>query len=183
MKSNQPESDAARITKIEDLSHKTVPLIVTLFWVALLGLFFAQTEIQIEGGAGWAANLPTWRIEHHWLLDIFWGGRPMTGYHAWVFPFISMFFHFPFFFSQRWTLKLEARALACIMMFWIVEDFLWFVFNPAYGLARFDPKHVAWHKNWFLFAPSDYWNFLAVAAILFWFSYRQGTVIRQIKDV
>ena len=183
MKSNKPKSDAGRISKVEDLSHIAVPLIATLFWVALLGLFFAQTEIQIEGGAGWAANLPTWRVEHHWLLDIFWGGRPMTGYHAWVFPFIAMFFHFPFFFSQRWTLKLEARALACIMMFWIVEDFLWFVFNPAYGLARFDPTHVAWHKNWFLFAPADYWNFLAVAAILFWFSYRQGTVIRQIKDV
>lgn len=97
IKSKQPESDAGRITKVGDLSHTAVPLIVTLFWVALLGLFFAQTEIQIEGGAGWAANLPTWRIEHHWLLDIFWGGRPMTGYHAWVFPFIAMFFHFPFF--------------------------------------------------------------------------------------
>ncbi|WP_407669535.1 hypothetical protein [Paraburkholderia heleia] len=41
------------------------------------------------------ANLPTWRIEHHWLLDIFWGSRPMTGYHAWVFPFMALFFHLP----------------------------------------------------------------------------------------
>jgi hypothetical protein len=60
-------------------------IMLTVGWVALLALFFAQTEIQIEGAAGWAAALPTWRIEHHWLLDLFWGGRPMTGYHAWCF--------------------------------------------------------------------------------------------------
>jgi hypothetical protein len=45
-----------------------------LFWVMLLGLFFAMTEIQIEGANGWACALPTWRIEKHWLL-----GMP-TGY-------------------------------------------------------------------------------------------------------
>ena len=146
---------------------------LTVAWVVLLGLFFAQVEIQIEGAAGWAANLPTWRIEKHWLLDIFWGGRAMTGYHAWVFPFVALFFHFPFFFSQCWTLKLEARALGCIMVFWIVEDFLWFVFNPAYGLARFNPADVPWHKHWLLFAPTDYWISLAAAALLLAWSYKE----------
>jgi len=58
---------------------------IYLGWVALMAFFFAKVEIQIEGAAGWASALPTWRIESHWLLDIFWGGRPMTGYHAWVF--------------------------------------------------------------------------------------------------
>ena len=57
-------------------------------WTLLLSFFFAQLAIQVEGAAGWAANLPTWRIAQDWLLDLFWGGRPMTGYHAWVFPFI-----------------------------------------------------------------------------------------------
>ncbi|HQT82510.1 MAG TPA: hypothetical protein PLQ34_10140, partial [Ferrovaceae bacterium] len=42
--------------------------------VFILATFFSQVEINIEGGAGWAANLPTWRIEQHWLLDWFWGG-------------------------------------------------------------------------------------------------------------
>ena len=70
-------------------------LLLLLFWVGLLGYFFAMTEIQIEGASGWAASLPTWRIEKHPLLDIFWGGRPMTGYHAWVFPFMALVFHLP----------------------------------------------------------------------------------------
>jgi hypothetical protein len=146
-------------------THRPQYVLLTLAWVLLLAFFFAQVEIQIEGGTGWAANLPTWRIEHHWLLDIFWGGRAMTGYHAWVFPFIALFFHFPFFFAQQWTLRMELRAIACIMMFWIAEDFLWFVLNPAFGLGHFGPEYIPWHKHWLWFAPTDYWLSLGAAGL------------------
>lgn len=145
-------------------------LILLLAAIVLLGFFFAQVEIQIEGAAGWAANLPTWRIEQHWLLDIFWGGRPMTGYHAWVFPFIALLFHFPLIFMQQWSWRLELRVIACIMLFWLMEDFMWFVFNPAFGLALFDPAHIPWHKRWLWFAPTDYWIAIFGAGALLWFS-------------
>jgi hypothetical protein len=151
------------------------PFLALCAWVLLLGYFFAHVEIQIEGAAGWAAALPTWRIESHPLLDIFWGGRPMTGYHAWVFPFVALFFHLPLVFAGRWSWRGEARVLACIMLFWISEDFLWFVYNPAYGLAQFDPAHIPWHKHWLGAAPTDYWVSLAVAAVLFFFSFRRGS--------
>ena len=36
---------------------------VLLVWILALAWCFAHAEIQIEGGAGWAANLPTWRVE------------------------------------------------------------------------------------------------------------------------
>ncbi|MBV8618511.1 MAG: hypothetical protein JOY84_06605 [Curvibacter sp.] len=145
--------------------------ILTVLWVALLAFFFAKVEIQIEGPAGWAAALPTWRIEQHWLLDIFWGGRAMTGYHAWVFSFMVLMFHFPAFFFQTWSWRLEARALASIMQFWVTEDFLWFVLNPAFGLDRFNPQNVPWQKHWFWVAPTDYWTFSTVAVVLFWYSF------------
>lgn len=148
-------------------------LVLLLAWVGLLSFLFAQVEIQIEGAAGWAANLPTWRIEQHWLLDIFWGGRPMTGYHAWVFPFIALMFHFPVALEARWSLRSECRIIACVMLFWVAEDFLWFVFNPAYGLERFNPADVAWHKHWIAWAPTDYWVSFSLAAMLLWFSYRR----------
>lgn len=146
---------------------------LSLAWVLLLAFFFANVEIQIEGAAGWAADLPTWRIEKHWLLDWFWGGRPMTGYHAWVFSFIALFFHFPFFLFGRWSLAMECRVIACIMLFWMVEDFLWFVLNPAYGLANFNAQAVSWHKNWLWGAPIDYWVAVAVAAALLFYSLRR----------
>ncbi|MGE5651689.1 hypothetical protein [Noviherbaspirillum sp. UKPF54] len=146
--------------------HAWRQLLPTLAWTILLACFFAHVEIEIEGGAGWAASLPTWRIERHWLLDIFWGGRPMTGYHAWVFPFIALFFHFPLVYAGRWSWRDETRVLACIMLFWLVEDFLWFALNPAYGLARFHAGAVAWHKHWLWGAPVDYWVFGGLLPVL-----------------
>lgn len=142
-----------------------------LAWIALLGLFFAMTEIQIEGAHGWAASLPTWRIEKHWLLDVFWGGRPMTGYHAWVFPFMFLAFHLPIVVNDTFSWRLEARCLGSLMLFWIVEDFLWFVLNPAYGLARFNPHSIPWHKHWLVGVPVDYLVFTVVGGMLLAWSF------------
>lgn len=145
---------------------------VLLALIALLGLLFAKVEIQIEGGDGWAANLPTWRIEKHWLLDVFFGGRPLTGYHAWVLPFILLVFHLPFVLLWTWSWPLEARAIAAFMLFWIIEDLLWFLLNPAWGWRRFNRAEVRWHKHWLLGLPTDYWTFATASCILLWLGYR-----------
>ncbi len=148
-------------------------------WTLLLAFFFAQVEVSIEGAAGWASSLPTWRIEKHWLLDLFWGGRPLTGYHAWVFPFIFLAFHLGFFMAGRWTWRLEARVLGCIALFWIVEDFLWFVLNPAFGLEKFSAASAPWHAGrWVLFMPMDYWLFIPGSIFLLWLSRHDGVVAK-----
>ena len=146
-----------------------------VLWTALTAFFFANVEIQIEGPAGWASNLPTWTVKDHWLLDIFWGGRPMTGYHAWVFSFMFLVFHLGVFIDLKWSLRIEARIIAALMLFWVVEDFLWFVLNPAYGLARFEPAFIPWHKSWALGVPTDYLLFSAVGVAFVVWSFVQGT--------
>lgn len=140
--------------------------------VLVLGWLFAWTEVQIEGGAGWAANLPTWRIDDHWALDLFWGGRPMTGYHAGIFSFMALVFHLPAAVFGVWTWRLEARLLGALVLFWVVEDALWFAVNPAFGLARLTPAHVPWHERWWLGLPVDYWVAVPLAAVLLWLSFR-----------
>lgn len=148
-----------------------IQLMSTLGFLVVLAFFFAKVEIHIEGDAGWAANLPTWRVEEHWLLNIFWGGRAMTGYHAWMMSFIVLFFHLPVFLTWQWSWQLEARIMASLMVFWIVEDFLWFILNPAFGWKRFQPIHVPWHKHWVIGAPVDYWVFIVASGLLFAYSY------------
>lgn len=150
-----------------------IELSTLIFWTVLLAFFFANVEVQIEGGAGWASNLPTWKVEKHWLLDIFWGGRPMTGYHAWIFSFMFLVFHLGIFQIGKWSWSIECRIIASLMIFWIVEDFLWFVINPAYGLQNFSPQKVPWHINWFLGIPVDYWTFTGIAVLFFFFSFRK----------
>ena len=144
---------------------------ILLAFVLVLGFFFAKVEIQIEGSDGWAANLPTWRIEQHWLLTLFWGGRAMTGYHAWVFSFIGLIFHLPIFLMGKWNWKIEARVIACVMLFWVAEDFLWFVLNPAFGLSHFTPVYVTWHPHWLFGAPVDYWIALVLGTALMVYSF------------
>jgi hypothetical protein len=145
-------------------------IVIYVAYVCLLAFFFANVEIQIEGGDGWAASLPTWRVENHWLLDIFWGGRAMTGYHAWVFSFMFLIMHLPFFAGMKWDWRMELQILAGIKIFWIMEDFIWFVLNPVYGLEKFSPKHIPWHVEWIWFMPTDYLTFLTTAVIMIWVS-------------
>ena len=76
-------------------------------------------------------------------------------------------------FLAQWSLRLECRAIGCIMLVWIIEDYLWFVLNPAYGVAHFNPAHIAWHKHWLWWAPTDYWVSLLLAGVLLWFSYKR----------
>ena len=152
------------------------PLFLVL-GVWLLAFFFANVEVQIEGAAGWAAGLPvTFRVEKHWLLDVFWGGRPMTGYHAWIFAFMALVFHLPLLLLWTWSWKLEARVLGCVMIFWILEDAMWFPLNPAYGWQRLLAKQVPWHRSWFLGLPTDYWTFSLTGAALLWWSFRKPRV-------
>ena len=149
------------------------PLFLVLA-VALLALFFANVEIQIEGADGWASKLPvTFQIEGHWALNLFWGGRPLTGYHVWIFSFMLHAFHLPLLFTGSWSIRLEARAIACVMLFWVVEDLLWFAINPAYGLSRLIHRQVSWHKHWLLGLPTDYWTFSICGSLLLWWSFRR----------
>jgi hypothetical protein len=154
---------------------RTLPIAALLIGVLALAYCFANVEVQIEGADGWAAKLPvTFRVEQHWLLDLLWGGRPMTGYHAWVFGFMALVFHLPLLLTWQWSVRLEARVVGCVMLFWIVEDFLWFVVNPAYGITPLVTRQVAWHRHYFLFLPADYWTFTITAAALLWYSFRRG---------
>lgn len=131
-----------------------LPLLVG--WVVLLAAVFALLEIQIEGADGWAQNLPTWRRPVPRWLRPFWGGRPCTGYHVYLFVFMALVFHLPLFVGVQNVWRAEAQILGSLMFFWIVEDFLWFVFNPAYGLKNFRPGQIRWHPRWIGRVPLDY---------------------------
>ena len=142
-----------------------------LAWVALLAYLFAKLEIQIEGPDGWAANLPTWRLPKTSRLRRLFGNREVTGYHVFAFAFMAAAFHLPLILCEQFSLPLEARILASLAVFWVLEDFLWFALNPAFGLARFKPRHIPWHPHWLGGVPVDYLVMAAFAIILYAYSY------------
>jgi len=146
-----------------------------LFFGALIGLasLLAALEVQIEGPHGWAANLPTWRIHNRFTRATL-SGRPLTGYHVFLFTFVFVFVHWPFLSGlANWTLAGELRVVSFNFLFWVLEDFLWFIFNPAYGWAKFRPAHIWWHEpTWWWVAPRDYWVLTTLGLVLYYLSYR-----------
>jgi hypothetical protein len=137
--------------------------IVFLLFVAFI---LALWEIQIEGGNGWAANLPTWRIAKGWPTALM-GGRPLTGYHVFMIILLVSLVHLPLFFVP-WTWRLEGLLIGFYLGMGIVEDFFWFVLNPHYGIKNFRKGKIWWHQTWWGPVPSIYWILITIAGILFY---------------
>ncbi len=141
---------------------------LAVFW---LSFCFAKVEIAIEGPYGFGEKLPTWKLsEKSFLSRFFYGGRPVTGYHIWAAIFIISILHLVYLF-QVFSLKTELQVISFLLFFSIFEDFFWFVFNPAYGLKKFKKENIWWHeKAWWLFAPREYFIFIPLGLILYFFS-------------
>jgi hypothetical protein len=129
---------------------------------------FALVEVQVEGPHGWASRLPTWRYERPWTRKVL-GARAVTGYHLYVHLFFLVMVHLPFILGTvRPSLPLELRILSFVILFWILQDFLWFVLNPSFGIARFRREYVWWHApNWWGLMPRDYWLFGPLGVLLY----------------
>jgi hypothetical protein len=103
---------------------------VFIRFLVLVSWLFALLEIQIEGRHGWAQKLPTWRIENRWIRTFY--KKPITGYHLYAQGFIFLMAHVPFGLSLvPWNLHDELRILSFVVLFWILEDFLWFILGRS----------------------------------------------------
>lgn len=116
------------------------------FFISLLFAFF---EIEIEGKFGWANKLPTWYRKSGFskLFYLISGKKPLTGYHLFLYLFTLLFFHSLFFFGIDFSIELESKVFLSFFLFLIVEDYLWFIFNPYFGIKKFKRKNIWWHKN------------------------------------
>ena len=148
--------------KYQDVYQQTSQLVKVIAYFAfvfLLTVNFALLEINIEGAEGWARKLPTWVLDSEKVLEkvlrVF-GGRPMTGYHVLILFYILPFLlHFPVFFTP-WSLQKEFVVIGTYFLLLVLEDFLWFVLNPAFGLKNFNKEKIWWHKNWLWRVPDTY---------------------------
>lgn len=136
-------------------------LISFFLFVLVSSILLALTEIQIEGAFGWAKKLPTWRKQ----IKFGKFGFELTGYHLFFFSLIFILMHFRFVF-QPWTLKDELFNVAAFIYMTVLEDFFWFMFNPAYGPSKYNKEHVYWFKSWFLGFPRFYFYLIPLATII-----------------
>jgi len=146
-------------------------LIQFLIFIFVAAIILAILEIQIEGPCGWAKNLPTWRSNPKKLssriLCFLLNKKELTGYHLSLWALTLFFFHLPLFWGIKWSISVETTIVGGFLLFLMVEDFLWFVFNPAFGISKFKSKNIPWHKNWWGPFPRGYYLTTILALILF----------------
>jgi len=130
-----------------------------LFSIAVALAIF---EIQIEGQNGWARNLPCWRAAPDSLVQKIYGAlmndKPCDGFHLSEVALLVLMFHLPFVFGKKWDKSTECEILASFFTMSICWDFLWFIFNPAFGWEKFDASYIWWHKYWIGAFPKDYYG-------------------------
>ena len=156
-----------RVTRgsVRRVRHHTAPMDeievgrIILLWLWCFGL--ACIEIEIEGGYGWAQRLPTWWLGRGLVGRIYglvMGHRPLTGYHVFAFTIPLLILHFPYVMGVDWTLAGELRTIGTFFALAVFWDYMWFVFNPAYTVARFKRGNVWWFEvPWIWRFPLDYY--------------------------
>lgn len=130
----------------------TGPLII---FAIVISAIFALLEIQIEGKNGWASKLPTWKINNPFKKFINW--PYLTGYHLFLNLLFFSILQLPFILGFPFNFKNEILIFELFFLIMMIEDFFWFVFNPAWGIKKFFTKEVPWHSGKILFLPSNYW--------------------------
>jgi len=140
---------------------------IGIFLLVLAGCH-ALWEIEIEGSDGWACKLPTWRRNPIWRVLL--GGKPLTGYHFWMFIMLGLGFHSPYFFTV-WSISSECLTFATLFTYLVVEDILWFILNPAYTLSKFISRDVSWHRDWFGPFPTCYWFAFLLSSLCVYISF------------
>jgi hypothetical protein len=120
----------------------------------ILALFHSLQETQIEGKAGWARHLPTFRISTFITKLLL--NKEITGYHIFMLLMYITIFHGIYLFNP-WTLKTEFTIFGLLSWYFIIEDFLFFLVNPHYGISKFKKGSISWHRRWILrYIPVSY---------------------------
>ena len=119
-----------------DVSHS--------LFIAVYAILWSCMEIEMEGAdGGWAANMPTVPS----------GIGRFTVYHVIMNAVVVL--------TVAYALR---DSGICSVVFYVaawflIEDFCWFVLNPAYTLSRYTRESVWWHAHqpWPLGIPAHNW--------------------------
>lgn len=134
-------------------------------WMLILSFFHALQEREIEGKAGWARHLPTFRINI--FLTKLLIGKEITGYHIYMLLMFLVIFH-GIFITIPFSIQKELFILGLMSYYWVIEDFLFFIVNPHYRFKNFRQGKISWHKRWiFKFIPVSYvWGIIIGTTLL-----------------
>jgi len=110
-------------------------------------------EIEIEGETGgWAKNIPTSPS----------GIGKFTNYHIIMnIMIILVVFYSTFIITNNIYI-----VIYFIIIWFVIEDFCWFVLNPYFTLDKYTKKDIWWHSNQHWIYNIPFHNIIAFALII-----------------
>ncbi|MCB9362344.1 hypothetical protein H6504_02820 [Candidatus Woesearchaeota archaeon] len=133
-------------------------------WVCVAMATVGVWESSVEGRKPWDKGKEGWKIS-------FRGYTVLTRYHFWLFwvtlPMLLMLPIIVFGFD----LHLFGVLCSAYLIGVVIEDFVWFLANPHYGVLRWNSKEVTWYPWVGVGAfqiPLYYILTLAVAVLVYW---------------
>ena len=140
-----------------------IPLIAVLFWVLLgfVGLAFLETTVERElaGGEGTKG----------WRKSLF--GYKVKEYHFWLWFVVVPIFVFSPLAVVGPDVRLFGTLAAAYLLGGVLEDFVYFLVNPHFGLKKWNSMDASW-MPWFKVGRLEVPRFYVrniVAASLTWF--------------
>ena len=109
-----------------------------LCFVLLSSFVYSLIEIELEEKDGWMTKIPTCKV-----VNI--GGKYLTLYHIYMILMITIAVCFQN--RMSFTLNSFLNSASYVFLFLLLEDILWFVFNPYYTIKRYTKKHIWWHAD------------------------------------
>ena len=102
-----------------------------LLFVLLTSLVYSLIEVELEGKNGWMTKIPTAKV-------VYMGGKHMTLYHIYMILMITLSVGYQN--NMQYTIPSFLYSASYVFLFLLLEDFLWFVFNPYFTIKRYK-KH------------------------------------------
>lgn len=102
---------------------------------------YSAIEIEMEGKHGWAVNLPTAKK----VVGDF------TLYHLYMMLFVGIVISAVFIPRMACGVtpwQAAVQFMFYLLLWFLVEDFLWFVLNPYFTLEKYTAENIPWHKKW-----------------------------------
>ena len=115
-------------------------------FIAIYAILYSMLEIEIEGKAGWAKNLPTAAS----------GIGRFTIYHLLMNLIVIITIAYAINFTQSSNIL---TIIFFIVSWFLIQDYMWFILNPFYTFKKYTQKNIPWHgqQMWILNMPLHNW--------------------------
>lgn len=135
-------------------------------FIAIYAILYSMLEIEIEGNAGWAKNLPT----------VASGIGQFTIYHLLMNFIVIMTISYALY-SKNYSNWL---ILFFIIAWFLIEDFVWFCLSPFYTIKKYTQDNIPWHSKqpWLLNSPLHNWIGIIVMFLIAIFSEKTNVLFQ-----